>query len=214
MQNKYKYLIFDLDGTLLDTDLYVVSNYAHLFLKYKPHEMKRLDDMIYYSGPTLDEIFEREFPNISKEKLFEDFVEYSLKYSNSLSTMYNGERECLDELLRLGYKMSVCTSKRVDAVLNNFKHFDMNKYFDYIIGFDSVTKHKPDPECILNCIEKYGCETDEVLYIGDSYSDIIASHRAHVDCMLVNWGLKKIDLECKPTYIVESYDEIRKMLCK
>ena len=128
--------------------------------------------------------------------------------------MYNGERECLDELLRLGYKMSVCTSKRVDAVLNNFKHFDMNKYFDYIIGFDSVTKHKPDPECILNCIEKYGCETDEVLYIGDSYSDIIASHRAHVDCMLVNWGLKKIDLECKPTYIVESYDEIRKMLCK
>lgn len=50
--------------------------------------------------------------------------------------------------------------------------------------------------------------------IGDSYSDIIASHRAHVDCMLVNWGLKKIDLECKPTYIVESYDEIRKMLCK
>lgn len=192
MQNKYKYLIFDLDGTLLDTDLYVVSNYAHLFLKYKPHEMKRLADMIYYSGPTLDEVFEREFPNVSKEKLFEDFVEYSLKYSNSLSTMYNGERECLDELLRLGYKMSVCTSKRVDAVLNNFKHFDMNKYFDYIIGFDSVTKHKPDPECILNCIEKYGCETDEVLYIGDSYSDIIASHRAHVDCMLVNWGLRKL----------------------
>lgn len=109
MQNKYKYLIFDLDGTLLDTDLYVVSNYAHLFLKYKPHEMKRLADMIYYSGPTLDEIFEREFPNVPKEKLFEDFVEYSLKYSNSLSTMYNGERECLDELLRLGYKMSVCT---------------------------------------------------------------------------------------------------------
>ncbi len=63
--------------------------------------MKRLVDMIYYSGPTLDEIFEREFPNVSKEKLFEDFVEYSLKYSNSLSTMYNGERECLDELFKI-----------------------------------------------------------------------------------------------------------------
>ena len=56
MQNKYKYLIFDLDGTLLDTDLYVVSNYAHLFLKYKPHEMKRL--AVQHSMKSLKENFQ------------------------------------------------------------------------------------------------------------------------------------------------------------
>lgn len=214
MLNKYKYLIFDLDGTLLDTDLYVVSNYAHLFLKYKPNQIKRLTDLIYFSGPTLDEVFEKEFPDIPKEVLLRDFVDYSHKYANALSTLYDGEKECLDEFVKNNYKMSVCTSKRVDAVINNFDYFDLTKYFDYIIGFDSVSKHKPDPECILNCLEKYKCSKDEVLYIGDSYSDIIASHNAGVDSMLVNWGLKKTDLNCNPTYIVNSYDEMRKLLCK
>lgn len=212
MLNRYKYLIFDLDGTLLDTDLYVASNYAHLYEKYRPGYMPRLSELIYFSGPTLDEVFAREFPNVDQNELYAEFADFSDRYSNLYATLYEGEKDCLDALRQKGYKMSVCTSKREHAVISNLGHFGLLKYFDHLVGYDSVKAHKPDPEGIKKCLVLYGASARETLYIGDSETDLVAGLNAGVDVALVTWGLKRLPAEPKPTYCFDSFRRIKESL--
>lgn len=212
-KKQYKYIIFDLDGTLIDTDLYVVSNYAHLYRKYKPNHMNRLANMIYFSGPPLEEVFAKEFPDVPKEELFKAFTEYSQLHANEYSTLYEHERECLDELIKEGYILSVCTSKRKMAVLNNFNYFDILKYFTHIISYDDVFMQKPDPEGIYECMSRLGATKDEVLYIGDSDVDILAGNAAGIDVGIVTWGLKTLCYTEKAEYKFANYKEVEKLLC-
>lgn len=212
-KSHYKYVIFDLDGTLIDTDLYVVSNYAHMYRKYKPGNMNRLANMIYFSGPPLEEVFSKEFPDVPKEELFREFTEYSKEHANEYATLYDDERECLDEMIKEGYILSVCTSKRMMAVKDNFNYFGLMKYFTHIISNDDVSKQKPDPEGINECITRLGASKDEVLYIGDSDVDILAGNAANVDVGIVTWGLKTLCYTERAKYKLASYKEIQELLC-
>lgn len=212
MPKRYKQLIFDLDGTILDTDLYVVMNYAHMFRLFRPDYIPRLAEMVYFSGPPLEEVFAEYFPGIPPERLLTEFRLYSEQNSNLYITEYEGERECLDYLQSQGYILSLCTSKRREATVANLTHFDLLRYFDHLVTVDDVRKPKPDPEGLLKCVRLAKTRPEEVLYIGDSDTDLLAGHNAGIATAYVSWGLKTRRTELEPRYVFSSFASLKEAL--
>ncbi len=209
---RYKGVIFDLDGTLINTDLYVVTNYAHLFYKYKIKDVPSLKTMVYFSGPPLTEVFSKYFPNIDIDILKRDFLEFALKYTNPLSSLYENELEVLTNLKNKGIKLGLVTNKSKSAVEDCLKYFDLAKYFDSIFYLERTSKAKPDPLPILSCIDELALSKDEVIYLGDDKYDIQASKNADIKVILAKFGLKEGLETYKPDFVIKSYLELERIV--
>ncbi len=209
---KYNAVLFDLDGTLINTDLYVVCNYTHLFKKYDISRLPSLKEMVYFSGPPLVEIFAKYLPDIDVNLLKKDFLDYSLAHSNELSLLYENEKEVLSRLKENGIKLGLVTNKGKDAMEDCLKYFGLDKYFDSIFYLEKCEKCKPDPWPILACIDELGQQKEHCLYVGDDKYDIIAANKANVDSCLVKFGLKQGLEEYNPKYVVTSYLELERII--
>lgn len=185
-------LIFDLDGTLLDTALYIVLNYLHLFEKYRV-KVPTLTEMVYFSGPPLTTILPKYFPDVPLPTLLEEFEAFSLLKANRYSSLYEGEKDVLRELKEAGYYLAVLTSKRRRPAEDNLTHFGIRKFFDAILCLDECPRPKPDPagvHILLDCLD---VPPERTFIIGDSKTDIECGRNAGTNTGLVTFGLKKTD---------------------
>lgn len=204
----YKGIIFDIDGTLINTDLYVVMNYVHMFSLYAPLKMPDLKTLISFSGPSLEDVFGRYFPGFPMESLIKEFRSYCAMYQNGYSSLYPGEIEALDCLYNNGIKMGVCSNKASAGVKSGLDYFHLNEYFSSVYPIDRCLRGKPVPWPLEACRKELGLEKEEVLYIGDDASDYKAAVAAGIDCGLMRFGLKSLEL--KPDYDFYSYEDIKR----
>lgn len=207
---KIKLIIFDLDGTALNTDLYIVMNHTHLCEKYKNGEMFDVKTLVSFSGPTLEETFDKHYPGINKEALFNDFMNFSLKYSNYYSRLYDNEIVVLDKLKEAGYELAILTTKKRIPTQNCMKHFGLDKYFTKVVSYEDVAKVKPDPCGIIDIMKHFNVSPEETFMIGDSTADYYAGVNAKCHTIVTTWGLKKLP-ELNPTYFVNSFDDIKEI---
>ncbi len=183
-------IVFDLDGTLVDTALYIALNYIHLFDKYSK-ECPSLETLVSFSGPPLTLILAKYFPDVDLQELLDQFEEFSLKYSNHYSSIYPGELECLSALKEEGYTLAVLTSKRRVATDDNLSYFGIDRYIDMSVTLDECKYPKPNPDSLLYIMEKTGYSKEETVIIGDSYIDCLTGMNAGCRSGLVTYGLKK-----------------------
>ena len=211
LDKKYKVIMFDLDGTSLNTDLYCVMNHAHMFLKYAPERLPSLSELVYFSGPSLEETFSKYLGEFDFKELKKEYVDWSKDHTISLSSVYNGEREVLDNIVSHGYKLGIVTNRDQETSEELLEAFDLAKYFDVVYGREKCEASKPDPRGLLKAIEEMKVNKDEVIYIGDSNIDISTARNAGVDSILVTWSLKKDLDKTLSNYNVSSYEEIERM---
>ncbi len=202
-------IVFDLDGTLLDTTLYIVLNYTHLFDRYS-RPVPPLSTLIYFSGPPLTEILPRYFPDVPLPELLEEFERFSLECSNRYSTLYEGERTVLSHLREAGYRLAVLTNKRSRPTADNLRHFGLDSYFDAVLCLDQLERPKPDPEGVFLLQERLSVQGG-TLVIGNSAADIECGRRAKAQTGLVTFGLKKTD-DIVADERFASYEEIERSL--
>lgn len=181
-------IVFDLDGTLLDTSLYIVLNYTHLFDLYHV-PVPPLKTMVYFSGPPLTEILPRYFPDVPLPELLEEFERFSLLHANHYSCLYEGEKEVLSRLKEAGYRLAVLTNKRRRPMEDNLRHFGLDCFFDAALPLDENPKPKPDPTGIRLLQQRLKI-TGKTFVIGDSQEDIECGRRASCLTGLVTFGLK------------------------
>jgi phosphoglycolate phosphatase len=207
-------VIFDLDGTLADTigDITEAANYALGRVDCPPHTA---EEYKYFVGDGIKELIERALP----EDLREDeekkaacltaFKEYYQKNYCVHTKPYDGILETLDTLKRNGIILSVVTNKNEEAVrLITAKLF--KGYFETIIGNSDKIKQKPDPESVMSIMKTHDLSPDEVLFVGDSYTDIRTAKNAGVKSVGVLWGFRtRTELENEgATYIIEKPTEL------
>jgi pyrophosphatase PpaX len=102
----------------------------------------------------------------------------------------------LDELRAEGRRLAVVTSKRNEVALRGLMRFDLEGYFEFIIGSDDTTLHKPEPEPLLIAAERMGVSPDDCVYVGDSPFDMRAAVAANATALAVLWGMfSQKDLE-------------------
>ena len=211
--NKYRLILFDLDGTLCDTDEMIVQTMRAIYLDYKPRKIRTRGELYYFSGPPIRETLKNEFPDYDPEMMHEVFKRVSKGFYPSTVKAYNGEIEVLKALKEKGYLLGVVTNKGLPLTKYSLELCHIESFFDVIISADDVAIPKPDPSGVLKAMEFLNIKNKgDVLYVGDNDIDYFTAENAGVDCMLVSWGPRVIKCIDKAKYEAKSYNEMRDIL--
>ena len=211
--NKYKLLLFDLDGTLADTDEMVVQSFYALYKSYKPKVVRTREELYYFSGPPIRETVKTEFPDYDPKEMHEVFKRVSKDLYAPYVTAYKDEIGVLKALKAQGYLLGVVTNKGGPLTDYTLEICHINGLFDVVISADDVAIPKPDPTGVFDAMKKLGIkDKKDVLYIGDNDIDYVTASNAGVDSMLVTWGPRVIKLLDKAKYQAKSYNEMREIL--
>ncbi|MDR2035678.1 MAG: HAD-IA family hydrolase, partial [Coriobacteriales bacterium] len=184
-----KAILFDLDGTLLDTrDLILVSmQYAYCTVLGE-ESLPSDDKLLSMVGIPLKEQMERLSPKKSEE-LFETYLEYNARVQDSMLTDFAGTKEALDALLEKGFRLAVVTSKRHGSAAYGLKHTGLLDYFELLLGSDDTPEHKPKPGPLLAAAKLMGLAPHECAYLGDSPYDMLAARSAGMQAIGALWGM-------------------------
>lgn len=208
---KFKVVLFDVDGTLIDTDQLIINSYKELFRRFRPDYKLTKDEEISFLGPTLASMFPKYF-NEDFDLLFKVYSTYSHNHMREHAFVYEHAEEVIKELKAKGYRIGVVTSRFKSSVMTVLNEFDLTKYFEIIISLDDVNNPKPSPEGINKCLEFFNCSKDECLYIGDNLGDYNASVSAGVKSCLVSWAKGRDNSLLNPDYLLHSYLDLKKIL--
>ena len=212
MKNNINTLLFDLDGTLIDTNELIISTYLHTLEKYYPGKYTR-EDVLPFLGPTLHEVFGEMDPDRVEEMVLE-YRTYNLANHDALVKEFVGVMETIETLKKKGYKLAIVTTKREDVAFKGLRLMKLDSYFDVMIAYDHVKKVKPDPEPIFLALEKLGSKPEETLMVGDNFHDVLAGKNAGTKTAGVAWTIKGRDYLAKyePDYMLENMKDLLTIL--
>lgn len=177
--NKVDTILFDLDGTILDSKDLIYRSFIHTFEHFFPEHELTDAELDSFFGPPLVNTFARYTDDEAKIKEMVDYYRaYNTEAHDELVNLFPGVKETLKYLHKHNYKLGVVSSKKTDLVMHALNQFKIKDYFEIIIGADEVSRPKPDPEGILKAM-KY-LKSKSCLYVGDSTSDIEAGKNAGV----------------------------------
>ncbi len=210
---KYTTVIFDLDGTLLDTleDLTDSVNYALSSMNYAT---RTIDEIRQFVGNGVRKLIERAVPvgtNISDiDKTFDLFIEYYSEHNQDKTKPYDGVIELMRKLKENNIKMAIVSNKVHDAVLMLRDKFFVD--VEVAIGDMPEMARKPSPDSCYRALELLGSSIEEACYIGDSEVDLETARNAGLDCISVLWGFrdKELLIEKGATIFADSAEDVLK----
>jgi HAD superfamily hydrolase (TIGR01549 family) len=183
----YKYIIFDIDGTILDTELAGLTSLQRLLREELDKEFS-FEELSFSLGiPGEVTLNKLGIKNVSEA--FNKWYEYSRDYFHHVK-VFDNIRETLEGLKSRGVSMGIVTSKTRGEFDKDIIPFGIDEYFKYIICADDTEKHKPNPEPILKFIELSKASKEECIYIGDTKYDSDCAFSADIDFALALWGAK------------------------
>lgn len=209
-------VIFDLDGTLLNTisDLGNACNYALEKMGFREHPISSYNFMV---GNGVRRLMERAQPDADSEivdKLLEHFRFYYDEHCTDTTQPYPGIPELLTELTNRGIKVAVCTNKYQSAATKIINHFFPNIPFVAVLGQVESRNPKPDPSALFAVLNECPTPKSDVIMVGDSAVDIETARRACVESVGVTWGFRPVSELRKAcaVHLISNPDEILNFL--
>ena len=214
-ENKIDTILFDLDGTLIDSKRLIFQSFIHVFEKYYPEHNLTDEELDSFFGPTLYQTFSRYEKDEAKiEEMIKYYREYNEQMHDELVRPFDGVKEVIKYLHKHNYKLGVVSSKKTSLVNHGLELVEIKEYFDIVIGSDDVKNPKPDPEGILKAVKVLNGKN--VLYVGDSPSDIKAGQNAHVKtCATIyktDMTRQDVLLASEPDFIINTFYQLIKKL--
>ena len=200
-------ILFDLDGTLVDTapDLMMAHNYVMKKYGYIEKDIKEIKKLAGRGAKvmlknSIQDIAERTGKELINTKKFEedmtkDFIQYYSENILNKSTLKNGVLNFLKWCKEKSILMGVCTNKQEHLSIDLLKKIKIYHFFEYVAGGNTFEYNKPDPKHLTNTIEILGGNIKKALMIGDSETDANASKSANIPFVLIEDGytIKKKD---------------------
>lgn len=185
---KYRALVWDIDGTLLNTLEGLVAAYQYTIAKLKLPE-KSYEEIATFIGPTPQTIFVSKFglSEIEAQKAADVFRDRYKNVDLLKAEPYPNLLSVLEKLSKIGYKQAVATNKRQDYAVDICKHFGIDKYCQPIYGADNFNKLSK-AELIKNCLKDLEVADNQAVMIGDTLGDKKAAEQAAVGFIGVNYG--------------------------
>lgn len=215
IMRKKPLLIFDLDGTLLDTEMSIVNSFEEVLAKHRPDLVLTPQDKVSFLGPTLKQSFEKYCPGQDTDMLIAEYREKNRQaHLDGLVKPIKGVPELLEYLKAEGYPVAIASSKRTETIKLGLSVTNLEDYFDTIIGVEQQTNVKPDKECIVKAYKAKGYSMDNTIYVGDSITDVECARNAGVYAIaMVSNELKRQELiDSKPNKVIDDMLEIKEIL--
>jgi len=202
-------VLFDLDGTLIDSNEIIIQSYRHAFSIFKPELEFSRDQIISFIGPTLENVFSRYVELEKIPSMIQTYRAYYTAHEKEYHSLYPNVHESLEALKKMNVKLGIVTSKFKEAAWPSYIHYGLDQYFDGFIALEDVKNPKPDKEPVLKALALMG-DYDYALMIGDNQGDILAGKNAGIDGAGVAWSIQgKAHLEkVEPDFIFETMPEI------
>lgn len=187
---KYKYCLFDLDGTLTDPAIGITNSVMYALEKFDIHVEDR-SELYPFIGPPLDYSF-KTFYGFSDEQAVQAIKYYRENFSVTglyENKVYDGITEMLEALQKKGVKIALATSKPYEFSIKILKHFDLYKYFDFFGAATMDGRISKKADVISNLLSEMGAEDkSEILMVGDRYHDIEGANANDLKSAGVLWG--------------------------
>jgi pyrophosphatase PpaX len=205
---KINYILFDLDGTLLNTNSLIIESFKHTLMEHLGMEVGE-EELTPYFGEPLEVTLKR-FSKEEAQAMLETYRSYNKLRHDIITTMFEGVEETLMELKKRGKHLAVVTSKKKETALRGLRLFDILKYFSVVMAMDDTEHHKPHPQPILRALEQLDYDGSGAIMVGDSGFDILCAKAAGIKGCSVEWSAlpRQIWEEAKPDYIIGSMEDI------
>lgn len=203
-----KALLFDFDGTLLNTNELIIQTFMHVLEKYFPGQFQP-EDCLQFIGPSLKETFEKLDPHRADEMTAE-YRTWNHAHHDELVKEYDGVLPALVQLKELDLRMAIVSTKMRKTIKRGLEIMNASQFFEVIVGIDDVQNVKPDPEPINLALSQLGLKKDEVIMIGDNYHDILAGKNAGVKTAGVAWAIKGEEFlkSFDPNYMLKTLSDL------
>lgn len=202
-------ILFDLDGTLLNTNDLVLESLQYTIKLHLGKEIPA-SRLYKYFGQPLVQIMADLGPH-QAEEMVKTYREYSAVKHDTLTKVFPGVPETLAELKQKNIPMAIVTSKLKNLADRGLQLFGLEGYFDVCVAFEDTDRHKPDPAPILKALELLDYPNGkQVMMVGDSPYDIICAGNAGVTGAAVDWSLhpKEVLTVSKPDIWLETFPQL------
>jgi len=201
-------LLFDLDGTLIDTNELIITSFLHTLNHYYPDQYKR-EDVLKFMGPPLFDTF-NEIDKERTEEMIATYREHNLAHHDQLVTEFDGVFETIKILHDKGYKLGIVTTKMRGTVNMGLKLTKLDRFFDVVVTLDDVEHAKPDPEPVNKALDLLHSSPEEAIMVGDNHHDILAGKNAGTVTAGVAWTIKGKEhlATFNPDYMLEHISDI------
>ena len=188
-------VLFDLDGTLVDTTDLILQSFAHAFDVHLPGRLPSRTDLVSTFGRSLPAALEEMAalngaanPRRLAGEMLETYRDFQRLHHDTLIRPFDGIGDVLASLEARGHRLGVVTSKMQHFARRGMRLFDLERHFDVAVFHDDVTRHKPDPEPLLEAARRAGIAPADAVYVGDSTHDVVAGRAAGMTTVAVLWG--------------------------
>lgn len=185
-------VVFDLDGTLLDTleDLASSTNYA---LGQFGFPLRSIDEVRSFVGNGVRKLIERSLPTAVDERtvdaVLDCFKQHYVGHCQVKTCLYPGVQQLLSVLKSKGYKLAIVSNKLQSGVDELYKRYFAD-YVQVAIGERDGLRRKPAPDMVLMALDELNVSKDEAVYVGDSEVDVATADAAGMACISVLWGFR------------------------
>ena len=212
-------ILFDLDGTVVDTAPDLMGAHNHVMKKFG-YPQKSLDDIKHIAGRGAWIMMQRTFRDeIKDEKLkkemVKEFINYYAKNIDKGSKPIKGVVKFLDWAKSKQILMGVCTNKQERLAVDLLKKINLSQYFEYIAGCDTFDFNKPDPRHLTNVIDIIGGDINKSIMIGDSEVDSQSAYNAKIPFILVEEGYTEKNInEIPHKTLIKDFSNFEKIVEK
>ncbi|HEX5819217.1 MAG TPA: HAD-IA family hydrolase [Gemmatimonadales bacterium] len=213
-------VLFDLDGTLIDTTSLILASCAHTFERHLGFCPPR-EALIATFGRSLPEAL-RELavtagaadPDAEAAAMLATYRAHNDEHHDVLIQPFDGIEAMLATLHATGLRLGVVTSKREAAARRGLRHYRLDRFFDAAVFHDDTELHKPHPDPLLEAARRLGIASQDAVYVGDSVHDVAAGRSAGMETIAVLWGpFSRADLECAgPTHLAAHPRDVARLL--
>ncbi len=212
-------ILFDLDGTLVDTAPDLMAAHNHVMKKFG-HTEKEMSEIKSLAGKGAWVMMQRSFKEEikdekTKKEMTREFIDFYAKNIDQKSKPLKGTFEFLDWAKNKNISMGVCTNKQERLAVDLLKKLEMSKYFEYIAGSDTFSFNKPDPRHLTDVVEIIGGDLKKTIMVGDSEVDANSAHNANLPFVLVKDGYtEKSEKEIKHDELISDFVGFEKIIEK
>ena len=208
-------ILWDFDGTLLNTNDVILECWQHTYEHYYGHRMP-VEHITKCFGEPLLVTMAREFPDVPPKDSAEVYRDFQKDKAYVWAKTIPGVFELVEYLKGKGYKQCIVTSRTMESTLRYLSLFDKGHLFDGLVTCDDTDKHKPEPEPILLGLEKMKSKKEEALMVGDGVFDIKCANNAGVKSVLVGWRITDSDNSVIPDAVhdfeTETPEDLKKLI--